>query len=122
MAKKCQRCVTPPTLNDRVTIEKPDPAATAGASGNVDLDDDDNWVEVATRSASVKTPGGNEAQSLQQVQAFVYRTIEMRSDSTTRSIIPTWRLRLDGKKLNIRTAYDVDNARQWVRVETQEAV
>jgi head-tail adaptor len=118
----CRRCKSEPVLNSRITIEKPDPAATAGASGVVDLTDDDNWTEVGSRDASVKTPGGNEAQSLQQVQAFVYRTIEMRSDSTTRSIIPTWRLRLDGKKLNIRTAYDVDNARQWVRVETQEAV
>lgn len=119
-ADKC--CLDITSFDSRVTIEKPDPAATAGDGGHVDLTDDDNWTEVATFWARIKTPGGNEAQGLQQVQGFLNRTIEMRSNSTTRSIVPNWRLRLDGKKLNIRVAYDVDNARKVVRVETQEAV
>jgi head-tail adaptor len=119
-AVTCKPCKDEPRLTDRVTIEKPDPAATAGAGGHVDLSDDDNWTTVASRYASVRTRGGLEARAAEQTQGVNLLMVEMRSDPVTRTIQPNWRLKLDTRVFNIEAAYDIDNAKQFVRCEVKE--
>ena len=118
MKKEC--CVDIGSFNRRVTIEKPDPSASPSDGGHVDLSLDANWTTVGTRWARLRTKGGAEGRALEQVQAMTTMFVEIRSDTTTRAILPNWRLTMDSRIFNVEAAYDVDDAKQVVRCEVKE--
>jgi len=113
-------------LRHRVTIEKPNPSATADAAGHIDLSDNANWIPVASRKANILTRGGSEKWRFNQVTAEVTRMFQLRSDPATRRIQPRWRIKWfqDGtaKYADIATAFDVDGAKKIVEVHCTEVV
>ena len=118
----CTPCKEMPVMTRRVTLQKPNTGVAADAGNHVDLTDDDNWLTVATRKCIIKTRGGSESYRFAQVQAEVTHLIDMRSDSVTRQVGPTWRLDFEGRKFDIVAAYDVDESRRTVRIHAVEQV
>lgn len=119
----CQACEDVPFMRNRVTIQKPTVGATPDAAGHVDFTNGDaNWTDVATRSCTIRTRGGSESFRFHQVHAQVTHLVDMRSDATTRTIQPYWRLKFGSRYFDIRAAYDVDQSKMTVRCECTEAV
>lgn len=116
----CKPCADMPVMRSRVTVQRP--GGTPDAAGHVDLSSDSNWSAAGSRSCKVTTRGGSEGYRFNQVQADISHIVEMRSDSLTRSIHPKWRLVLSGRVLDIRAAFDVDEAKQIVRCDCVEQV
>lgn len=114
----CKPCKAMPFMRHKVTIQSP--KTTLDALGQIDLSNDANWTTVATRSCSFKTRGGSESYLFNQVDGEVRHLVDMRSDTTTRAIKASWRIVFDGRKFDIRAAYDVDEMRQTVRLELTE--
>ena len=116
----CGDCDARPRYPKWLTIEKP--SATKDAAGHVDLSVDSNWSQIHKIKGRFITKGGREGRIFDQVHADVTHVIETRSTAFSRTLIPKWRLKMDGRKFNIAAAYDVDEARKIVRIEAIEAV
>lgn len=93
----------------RDTVEIQEIAGTEDAFGQKDLDDEDNWIEFATRKAHVSARGGREFFRGGQIQADVSHQVTIRSDSTTRAITSEMRIVWGTKTLQITTIHEADN-------------
>jgi len=102
-----------------VVIQKPRTATDA--VNHADLSVDANWEDVASDRAAFQTRGGSESRVFDQIQAETTHLIELRSSPISRSIIPTWRLRIGHRKFNVRAAYEVDERGRLLRIEATEA-
>jgi head-tail adaptor len=89
---------------DRVMIERP--RDNPGEDGKTDLTLDANWQQVESRSAHFVPRGGREGFVAQGVRADVSHVVELRSDPLTRTIKPTWRLKMGCRVFNIVAAYE----------------
>jgi head-tail adaptor len=122
----CKPLATPTGIPTRMSIQRVKDAPTRDASHNIKYADDANWQTVGSRMAWVKTLGGSERLSSDQLQAGHTHKVTFRSDRTTRAITPTYRLQFeqDGetKTISVVSAVDKDFQRQWVEcvgVETR---
>jgi head-tail adaptor len=105
-------------LDHRVMIERP--RDNPGDDGHTDLTLDANWQPVASRACRFLTKSGREGFVFQKVRADVSHIVEMRSDPTTRGILPTWRLKMGCRVFEIKAAYDKDEQKRDVWVECTE--
>ena len=113
-------------MKNRVTIQEPDPNATAGDGGTVDLSVATNWRDKDSRPCHIFTRSGAEKWRFNQVSAEISRIVHLHRDSLTRQITPDWRLKfMDGataKYWDIATAFDVDEAHKTIEVHCTEVV
>lgn len=116
---KCE-CKSLTHLNRRVTVQRP--TEDAGDDGHTDLKDDANWENVGVLWGAFKTRGGREAQVFDQVEATVSHLIDFRYGTTSRSIIPKWRLKMGTRIFNVVSSVDVDEAHKTIQVSATEAV
>lgn len=103
------------------TLTVQSPSGTAGDDGHFDPTDSDNWTTEGTIRGSFTSRGGREFIKGQKVSADVSHVIEVPSTSFSRSIQPEWRVRFDSRTFQVVAAYDVNEARQTVRIEVREA-
>lgn len=118
----CKPCKDIGVMRQSVSLQQLKDTLTADAAGHVDETAATSWQTVGTRKCKVLTRGGVEGYRFNQVQAEVTHIVELRSDSLTRTIAPTWRLLLDGRTLDITAAFDPDNMRQRIQVNAAEQV
>lgn len=118
----CKPCRTERPLRNRITIQQVKDDATADANNEVDHTDDDNWETYASRNAAFQSLSGSERFASDMIQAGQTHRIWLRSDPTTRAITPRMRVSFDSRKFNILAAVDVNEERQWVRLDVAEAV
>lgn len=105
----------------RFTLQSP--AGTPGASGHVDLSDDDNWTTVSSLLwGKFVTTTGREAQGLQQVEGQRNHKLEFAYQSTLVDVTPKSRLKLGSRVLNITAIYDPDGSRKKIHVDCTEPV
>lgn len=110
-----------PAYRWTLTVQKPNPAASAGDGGHVDWTDDDNWTDAGIIKGRFLSRGGRESKVFDQVQAETSLIVETPSTGFSRRIHPNWRLvDCDDIKFNIIAAYDVDRERRKVRLELVE--
>ena len=118
---RCGDCKPMPRYTRRLVVEKP--RTTLDGAGQTDLTEDSNWVQTGTVRARFITRGGMESRVFDQIQAETTHVIETPATTFSRSIIPSWRAKFDGRKLNITAAYNVNEDRRGVvRLEAKEAV
>lgn len=79
---------------DILFVDKPRAATSGDGFNQVDLSDDDNWIELFNRRASVEPSNGREFIVGQQVNSETTHVIKMRHDAETKTIVPTYRLRI----------------------------
>ena len=77
-----------------VVIEKPRAATSGDAFKAVDYSDDANWIELFSRRAAIEPAQGREFVTGSQTSGEVSHIVRMRYDAETKSILPTYRLRL----------------------------
>lgn len=124
----CAGCTTIPSYPLRVTIEKPKPTPTSDANGQVDLDDDANWVVVGqsgarfvtSRRTTFSTRSGREIQVGHQIQAIAPVVIMMPYSSDSMIPDPQWRLKMGTRVFNIIYAARVNETEREVLVEAEE--
>lgn len=108
-------------LNRRITIEQPDPNATAGGFGHVDLTDDANWTTYAERWAKKATTGSREFERARQTQAELAARFTLRFDNETKAITPEMRvIDEDGSTLPILGAYDPDGLKTDLVIDCKQ--
>lgn len=106
---------------NRVRLDRPKPTAEKDAAGQIDLADESNWQNVASRFARIVPRGGRESFRFQQVRAEVSHLLELPSDSVTRTIDPTWRIKFGSRTFQIDSAFDVEERMKMVQVYCIEA-
>lgn len=115
----CDDCKERPRYPHTLIVERP--GGTPEDGGHVDLTDDDNWPAVGRIKGRFITKGGREGRVFDQVQAEVTHVIATPSTPRSRTQIDaTCRVRWGTRKFNITAAYDVDEAREEVRLEVTE--
>lgn len=106
-----------PKYRHTLTVQTPDPNATPGDGGIVDLTNDDNWADAGTIKGNFISRGGRESRVFDQVEAEISDIVETPSTGFSRTIHPKMRiLDSDSVKYNISAAYDVDRVRRVVRI------
>lgn len=100
-------------LREKVTVQRE--ARTPDGAGGHAL----AWVDVATVRARVKPGGGREQLQAQQTQAVTVCTVTIRYRA---DVITGMRLLWGGKTLNIRSATNPDERRQWLEMLCDEGV
>lgn len=112
------------TNQRRVTLQRVNESNTADAAGHTDYDNNASWLDVCGRWAKIKTRGGKEFFLFRQVNAEVSHIVDFDYDSKTKDIKPSWRIRYGDQPrlLNIKAAYDVDEAHKTIRCECTEEV
>lgn len=124
---KCNCPERPKPYTHTLTVEKP--ATTEEASGQIDLNDDANWIVVGRIRGRAITKGGMETartETVANIQKQAYRNSEWRTPwSAISNLItenPTWRLRLGTRKLNIVAACRIDEISKEVQIIVKERV
>lgn len=102
----------------KLTVQKP--SATLDSAGHIDLTDDDNWTTAYVIRGRFLSSGGREFQQAKQTFAELTHVIETPSTPGTRTIQARWRVLWGTRTFEIKAAYDVDEARRIVRLETTE--
>jgi head-tail adaptor len=101
-----------------LTVEKPGTATDA--SGQIDLDDDTNWITVGRIKANFVTKGGSESYLFKQAHAETDMILKSQSTTISRSIVPSWRLRFKGRKLNVVASDLINMTGKVVQTEVTE--
>lgn len=115
----CDDCKTmPPRYPHTLTVEMP--GTIRDAAGQVDLTDDANWTTAGRIKGRFITKGGSEWYSFKQTQATTTAFIETPWTTISRSIEPSWRLKMGGRVFDITAAYRVDEVGKIVRIEVTE--
>lgn len=117
----CKPCKTERPLRNRITVQQVKADATVDANNEVDRTVDDSWETYASRNAAFQSLSGSERFASDMIQAGQTHRVWLRSDSTTRAITPRMRAVLGTRKFNILAAVDVNEERQWVRLDVAEA-
>lgn len=125
MAKnKCGACrEMPQRYNKRLTVERPlKTSAVTDDSGQIDLEDDDNWEVVGTIKGRFITKGGDEARVYKQVLATTDTVIMTPKTTLSMTITtdPTHRLKMGTRIFNVTTAYRIDESGREVQIEATE--
>jgi len=103
--------------DQRVTIYQNQPTT------NADGQEVEGEVEFLQRWAKVTPIAGQERFLAQQTQADITHRVRMRSDVQTRTITPAmWLKLLDGTRLDIKRAFDVDLRRVELELECNQRV
>lgn len=117
--KPCNNCQEmPPRYIHTLTVEKP--GTTTDSSGQLDLDDDANWITVGQIKANIVTKGGSESYLFKQVHAETDMILKSPSTTLSRSIVPSWRLRFQGRKLNVIASDLINLTGKVVQTEVTE--
>ncbi len=104
--------------NTFVTIQKPNPETTVDAYGQpVAPDEQDRFVLHSTQWAAMTTQGSPLWQRLGITRAETSHVLRFLNCAETRAIVPTMRLVIDGRPLEVLAAYDLDNSGQEIQVE-----
>lgn len=123
-AKQCGACrEMPQRYNKRLTVERPlKTSAVTDDSGQIDLEDDDNWEVAGLIRARFITKGGDEARIYKQVLATT-DTVIMTAKTTLSMAItadPTYRLRLGTRLFSVTAAYLINETGREVQIEATE--
>ena len=108
-----------------VTIEKPKTAtdgATVNAAGHIDYSLDANWQEHTKAYAKIQTRGGREFFQASKNHAELSHLFEVPDSTKVRSSGPEMRINWSGRKFNILSVQDKDEARRYSEISTKEAV
>lgn len=105
-------------MTHTLVVERP--GATRDDAGQVDLTDDANWSAAGRIRGRFITKGGSEWYAFKQTQATTTAIIETPSTSISRSIEPSWRLKMGSRAFDITAAYLVDEIGKLVRIEVTE--
>lgn len=115
---KCGGCnEMPQRCTHTLTVEKP--GSTVDASGQISLADS-NWVTVGQIRVRFITRGGSEQHVFKQVQANTTTVMKCPRTSLSESLDPSWRLRLGSRKINIVTAFVINETGKEVQIEGEE--
>ncbi len=109
-------------LRYQVIIEKPKASSTEDGTGHIDLNDDANWVEVCRRFANPQSLGGSEVVINDKIVAIGRWSVEMRYDRLTSEMTTPYRIRYDGRKLNIQSVSDPDGRKRRLFVDCIEKI
>lgn len=104
-------------LDKRVTLERFD-NTIQNAHGQPDKEDDKNWQQVASVAASVKTQTGREFYSSDQTQATVTHQWMVRYSKSLADITPEWRLKHGSHVYNIVSAFNINEAGEYIMIRT----
>lgn len=99
--------------NTFVTIQKPDPEATVDQYGQPSS----GFVLHSTQWAAMTTQGSPLWQRLGITRAETSHVLRFLNCAETRAIVPTMRLVIDGRPLEVLAAYDPENSGQEIQVE-----
>lgn len=118
--KPCNNCQEmPPRFIQTITVERPRTTAVDD-SGQIDLNDDANWITVGQIKANIITKGGSESYLFKQVHAETDMIVKSPSTEISRSIVPSWRLRFQGRKLNVIASDLINLTGRVVQTEVTE--
>ncbi len=127
MRKSCDDCTdeTIPSYPLNLMVEKP--KLVADASGQIDLTNDANWTTVGRLRARAMTGKGMESSRADTEyfkQQIATRACEWRTPKSaiTERMDPTWRLRLNGRKLNVTGVVLINEIGREVSITTIERV
>lgn len=102
-------------LRTVVVVQRATKASTAG-------EPIDTWGTLCTRRARQVTSGGTESEWADRTDARASVILELRWDSVTSTITPADRVLIDGRRLEIEAAEDVDGRRRTMRLTCTEFV
>ena len=113
----------PGRYDKRLTVERPlTTAAVTDDSGQIDLEDDDNWEVVGDIKGKFLTRGGDESRLFRQVVATTDTIIKTPKTARSMAITadPTYRLRMGSRVFNVTAAYRIDETGRVVQIEATE--
>lgn len=109
--------VDPGRLDKRVTVLQFSKTRDA-AGGFVDVWPASGWAQVCTRWARVEPVRGRTYFEAQQARANVTHRITMRY---VEGITPDMTINYGGRRLNVVSVIDVEEAHEWLEVMAEEA-
>lgn len=113
----CKTCKDMPTYPLSFRVQKPSTAVDS--FGHVD---DDVWIAMGGIRGRVITRGGRESYRFKHVEATVDMLVMTPFTSISKIPLPTWRLILNGRELNITRAYRVNEIEREVLIAVTERV
>ena len=121
---KCGACrEIPKRYNKTLTVEQPiTTAAATDDSGQIDQEDEDNWLVVGTIKGRFITKGGGEARVYKQVLATTDTVIMTPKTTLSMAIAadPTYRLKMGTRIFNVTAAYRINESGREVQIEATE--
>lgn len=116
---KCSQCE-----NEKrwYTLTVQSPNGTPDGYGQVNLNSNSNWTTEGTIKVNFISKGGREFFRGAKIQADVTDILETPSTNFSRSILPSWRLLFGSRVFQIIAAFDVNEERHTVQIQTKEAL